>query len=125
LSRGICIVDHAKSNSIKLCAHLLDINSKPELKKIEYYNEHENTLNIKPTQRLLSQLIQKEKDVSDPKQVFESNYRVLALRNLVHRVVLILYSISISFAMPHHSLASTRLARRRPKVLQVLEILES
>lgn len=90
-----------------------------------YYNERENTLNIKPTQHLLSQLIPKEKDVSDPKQVCESNYHVLVSRNLVHRVVLILYSISIFFAMPRHSLASTRLARRRPKVLQALEILES
>lgn len=31
LSREVCIDAHARSNSIKLCAHLLAINSRPDL----------------------------------------------------------------------------------------------
>jgi hypothetical protein len=33
LSSGSCIFAHARSNSIKLCAHFDAINSKPELKR--------------------------------------------------------------------------------------------
>lgn len=99
LSNGVCTFAHAKSNSVKLCAHFDAINSKPPLQRIEIFKFlcESHWQRGKFTQCLVSPSIRTKINVSSPTWAVELDCHALVSHNLGHLTAVILYLFSEFF----------------------------